>query len=172
MKTLRGAQGKKDVLIYFDLITSLKTTGEVDDLSLEIDTLMSTLLKSEKMSLEKALGLVSSASAKKITEIFSKNNFDMADKELASNFLDTLANLIKKFKVIKLILAFDPTRKTIENIHDFVSENIGIGYILDLEVLESVLGGAVVIFNGKYKDYTLRKALEEVFKEKREQILA
>ena len=163
---------KKDVLIYFDLITSLKTTREVDDLSLEIDNLMFALFKSEKMSLEKALSSISSNSANRITEIFEKNNLDMIDKEQVSDFLDTLKDLIKKFKVIKLILAFDPTRETIENIAEYVSENIGIGYILDIEVLESVLAGAVVMFNGKYKDFTLRKSLEETFRDKREEIVS
>src|SRR3989338_4742915 len=114
---------KKDVLIYFDLITSLKTTQEADNLSLEIDTIASKLFQSEKVSLEKALTSISSNSAERITEIFQKNNLDMTDKEEVRDFLDTLADLIKKFKVIKLILAFDPTRKTIENIHEAVSEN-------------------------------------------------
>lgn len=169
--TQRGTQDKKDVLIYFDLITSLKTVQEVDDLALEIDTLTSALFKSEKVLLEKALTSISEETAKKITEIFEKFNLDMADKTLIRDFLDTLKGLIKKFKVIKLILAFDPTRKTIENIHEAVSESIGIGYILDVEIDESVLGGAVVIFNGKYKDFTLRKSLEEVFANKNEGIL-
>lgn len=162
---------KKGVLIYFDLITSLKTTREVDDLSSEIDILMSALFRSEKASLEKALTSIAIDSAKKITEIFLKNNLDMTDKEQVSDFLYTLKDLIKKFKVIKLILAFNPTRATIENIHGAVSENIGIGYILDVEIDESVLAGAVVMFNGKYKDFTLRKSLEETFLTKREEIL-
>ena len=162
---------KQDVLIYFDLITSLKTTREADDLSSEIDMLMETLFKSEKVSLEKALTSISLNSAKKITEIFEKFNLDMTDKTLIRDFLDTLRGLIKKIKIIKLILSFDPTRKTIENIHEFVSETIGIGYVLDIEVLENVLGGAVVMFNGKYKDFTLKKTLEEVFESKNEEIL-
>lgn len=162
---------KKGVLIYFDLITSLKTIRDVDDLSSEIDMLMSTLFRSEKASLEKALSSISEDLAKKVTEIFVKNNLDMTDKEEVRDFLDTLKDLIKKFKVIKLTLAFDPTRETIENIHEFVSENIGIGYILDIEVSENVLAGAVIIFNGKYKDFTLRKNLEEAFELKRKEIL-
>lgn len=162
---------KKDILIYFDLITSLKTTSEVDDLSLEIDTIESELFKSERISLEKALESISGTSAKKITEIFLKNNLDMVDKGLVRNFLDTLKNLIKKFKVIKLTLAFDPSRKTIENIHEFISDAIGIGYVLDVEVLESVLGGAVVMFNGKYKDFTLRRSLTEAFTNKNKEKL-
>lgn len=162
---------KKDVLIYFDLITSLKTTQEVDDLSSEIDTIESALFTSSKVSLEKALTLINEDLAKKITKIFLKNNLDMTDKAIVRDFLETLRNLIKKFKVIKLILAFDPTRKTIENIHGFVSESIGIGYILDIEIDESKLAGAAVMFNGKYKDFTLRKTLEEVFANKNQEIL-
>ncbi len=162
---------KKDVLIYFDLITSLKTVQEVDNFSLEIDTLESALFKSEKILLEKALASISSSSAEKITEIFLKNHLGMTDKTVIKEFLDTLRNLIKKFKVIKLILAFDPTRATIEKIHEAVSENIGIGYILDIEISENVLAGAVVMFNGKYKDFTLRKSIEEAFELKRKEIL-
>ena len=162
---------KKDVLIYFDLITSLKTTQEADNLSLEIDTIASKLFQSEKVSLEKALTSISSNSAERITEIFQKNNLDMTDKEDVRDFLDTLADLIKKFKVIKLILAFDPTKEMIENIHEAVSENIGVGYILDVEIDESVLAGAIIVFKGKYKDFTLRRTLEEIFANKNGEIL-
>jgi len=162
---------KKDVLMYFDLITSIKTIQEVSDLSLEIDILMSTFFKSEKMSLDKAIDAISITNGKKIMEIFEKNSLDLNDKKLTSDFLETLKDLIKKFKVIKLVLAFDPTLKTIENIHSFVTNEIGIGYVLDVEVSEGVCGGAIVVFNGKYKDFTLRKSLEEVFANKSLKIL-
>lgn len=163
---------KKDVLIYFDLITSLKTTHEVDDFAQEVDTLSSTLFKSEKMSLDKAITSISSDSAKKIMDIFSKNKFDSADKGIVRDFLDTLKDLIKRFKVIKLTLAFDPTLKTIEKIHEYVSEHIGIGYIFDIDVLDTLMGGAIITFDGKYCDFTLRKRLEETFINKREEILS
>ena len=162
---------KKDVLIYFDIITSIKTTEEASNLSAEIDTLMLTLFKSQKMSLDKALDLIPKDTAKKILQTFSKNNLDINDKELIRGFLNTLKNLMKKFKIIKLIIAFDPTRKTIEKIHSFVSENIGIGYILDFETDPGLLGGAVVIFNGKYSDFTVKKRLEEIFSLRSKEIM-
>ena len=162
---------KKDVLMYFDLITSIKTTQEVLDLSLEIDMLISTLSQSQNLSLDKAIAAISITTGKKIMQIFEKNNLDVNDSELTSDFLETLKDLIKKFKVIKLILAFDPSQRTIENIHEFVASDIGIGYILDVEVSERVVGGSVVIFNGKYWDFTLRKSLENIFLTKRENIL-
>lgn len=157
--------------MYYDLMTSIKTVNEANSLSSEIDTLTATLFKSENMSLSNALASINMSDAKKITEMFSKNNLDINDKETVSDILQSIKNLIKKFKIIKLILAFDPSLKTIEKIHNYVSLNIGIGYILDIELSESVLGGSVVIFNGKYNDFTLKKTLEEVFANKRKEII-
>lgn len=162
---------KKDILIYFDLITSLKTTREVANLVSEIDTLTLTLFKSGKISIEEALNSISEESASKIMQIFSKNNLDINNKDIISGFFATLKKLVEKFKVIKLILAFDPTRKTIENIHNFIKDTLGVGYILDIEVSEDILGGAVVIFKGKYNDFTLKKAIEDAFALKSKDVL-
>lgn len=161
---------KKDILIYFDLITSLRTTREVADFVSEIDALLLAFFKSEKTPIEDALTSVSADSARKIMQTFSKNNLDINDRDIVSGFLDTLKKLLKKFKVIKLVLAFDPTLRTIENIHNFIKDTIGIGYILDIEVSKEVLGGAVVVFNGKYNDFTLRKNIEDAFEAKKQEI--
>ena len=152
---------KKNVLIYFDLITSLRTTQEVASFASEIDTFM----------LENTLDSISEDSAKKIMRTFSKNNLDINNKNTVVSFFKTLKELLKKLKVIKLVLAFDPTRKTIENIHNFVKNIAGIGYILDIEISEDVLGGAVIIFNGKYYDFTLKKSIEDTFGTKNKEIL-
>jgi len=157
---------KKDDLIYFDLITSLKTTQDVASFVSEIDTLVYAFFKSEKSSTENALSSISADSARKIMQVFSKNNLNINDKDTVVNFFNTLKELLKRLKVIKLVLAFDPTRKTIENIHNFVKDTVGAGYILDIEVSGEVLGGAIVIFNGKYNDFTLKKRVEETFADK------
>jgi len=157
---------KKDVLIYFDLITSLKTTQEVADFISEIDNFMLTFFKSENVSMEKALDSISEVFATKIRQTFLKNSLDINDRNTVTGFFETLKKLVKKFKVIKLALAFDPSYKTITNIHNFVKDTVGIGYILDIEVSEDLLGGAVVIFNGKYNDFSLKKSIEDTFREK------
>lgn len=158
---------KKDVLIYFDLITSLKTTQEAADFVSEIDTLALTFFKSEKVSMEKALSSISTGSAEKIMQAFSKNNLNINDKDTVAGFFNTLKELMKKLKTIKFVLAFDPSRKTIEKLHNFVKDTLGIGYIFDIEISPEVLGGAIVIFNGKYNDFSLKKKIEDAFETKK-----
>jgi len=157
---------KKDVLIYYDLITSLKTTLEVEGFISEIDTLMLTFFNNKGKTIKDALCLISNDYAEKITQIFAKNSLDINNKDTFTDFLKILKDLIQKLKVIKLILAFDPSKKTTEKLHSFVKETIGIGYILDIEVSQDVLAGAIVVFDGKYKDFSLRKKIEEAFKTK------
>lgn len=161
---------KKDISIYFDLITSLKTTQEVDALVCEIDALTLSFFESKKISMEKALSSISTDLASKIMDVFTKNNLNTDNRDTVASFFKALKELIKKFKVIKLVLAFDPTNKTIENIHNFVKETVGIGYILDIEVSQDVLAGAIIMFDGKYSDFTLKKSIEDAFKTKRESI--
>lgn len=162
---------KKDILIYFDLITSLRTTQEVADFITEIDTLMLAFYKSAKPSFKKALDSISTDSARKIMQVFDKNKLDINDKDVVVDFFETLKKLMKKFKVIKLVLAFDPTLKTIANIHNIIKDIIGIGYVLDIEVSAEILGGAIVIFNGKYNDFSLKKKIEDAFALKSKEIL-
>jgi F0F1-type ATP synthase delta subunit len=162
---------KKDVLIYYDLITSLKTTQEVESFVSEIDTLMFEFYNTKGLLIHKALDSISFGTVGKIMQAFLKNNLDINNKDTFVSFFQTLKILLKKLKVIKLVLAFDPTRRTIERIHNFVKDNIGIGYVLDIEAYHDILGGAIVIFNGKYKDSTLKKNLEEVCRSRRNEIL-
>lgn len=160
-----------DALIYLDLITSIKTTREAAEFLSEIETLQLAFFKSEKVTIEKALDSISEDFTQKIMQIFSKNKIDTNDKDAVTGFFETLKKMIGKFKVIKLILAFSPTNKTIGNIHDFIKETVGVGYILDIEVSEDVLAGAVVMFDGKYCDFSLKKSIEDAFANRNTEIM-
>jgi F0F1-type ATP synthase delta subunit len=161
---------KRDILIYFDIITSIKTTQEADFLVHEIDNLMLEFFKSEKISIEKAMKSISMEFAMQIAQAFAKSNLDVNNRDTVTDFFKTLKKMIKKLKIIRIVMAFDPPYRTIENIHNFVKDNIGIGYILDIEISQDVLAGAVVIFNGEYLDYSLKKSIENTFSLKSKQI--
>jgi F0F1-type ATP synthase delta subunit len=160
---------KRDFSIYLDLIIMLKTIKDVTEFTSEIETFLSSFFKSKNISSKEALGSISAESAQRIMQTFSNNKLDINNKDVVFTFFKTLKELIQKLKIIKLVLAFKPTQKTIENIHNFIKESIGIGFILDIEVTEDILGGAVIMFNGKYSDFSLRKSLEDAFEAKREE---
>lgn len=151
---------EKNSLNYSDLMTSLKTTQDVAGFTSEIDTFLQ----------KGTLDAIGTNTAEKIKKTFAKNNLDANDKNIVAGFFSDLKELLKKLKVIKLVLAFNPSQKMLENLHNFVEENIGAGYILDIEILDEVLGGAIVMFNGRYSDFTLKKTIEETFANKNTEI--
>lgn len=161
---------QNNILIYFDLITSLETREDLDQLSSEIDSLLASIFETTNQSFDTALRSVSLDTAKKIREALTKNAMDIANKEQIRNFLTGLKKLLGKFRTIRLIIAFDPSEKAIENIYNWVSSNLGEGYILDIETNENLLGGAIIVFQGKYKDFSLKKTLENVFSANKEEI--
>lgn len=153
------------------LLELIRTTREADDFASEISLLISSLFQSEKVSFDEMLKSVSLSLAGKIVKHCQENKLDISDKEQVCSLLENLKQEIKKFKIIKLVLAFDPSSKTIEKIHNFVKDEIGKGYILDIEVNESILAGAIVMHNGKYQNFSLKKTLEETFLNKKEKII-
>lgn len=159
-----------NISIYFDIITSLRTKEDLNQLSSEIDTLLASIFESANQSFDKALRAISIENAKKINDTISKNGIQTTDKELIKNFLEGLKKLLGKFKTIRLIISFEPSYSAIENIHNWVISNLGEGFLLDIETNKSLLGGAIIVFDGNYKDFSLKKTLEETFENKREEI--
>lgn len=158
---------QNSILIYFDILTSLRTTEDLNELSFEIDNLLSSIFETNNQSFDKALKSISIDTAKKINDAISKNGINTANKELIRNFLDGLKKLLGKFKTIRLIISIDPSHNVIENIHNWVVSNLGEGYLLDIETNQNLLGGAIIEFDGKYKDFTVKKDLENVFLSKK-----
>ena len=163
---------QNNILIYFDIITSLKTKDDLDQLASQVDTLLASIFETKNQSFDNALRSVSLETTKKIKEALAKNGMDIENKEVTRNFLLGLKKLLGKFKTIRLIIAFELSEKVIENIHNWVSSNLGEGYILDIETNQSLIGGAIIVSpNGQYRDLTVKKNLEDVFSANKEEIL-
>lgn len=160
----------KDGLIYLDLINSLRTTQDVTIFTEEIEDFQKVFFESEGKSFEKAIESVNEEYAVKIMQTFAKNKLDINNRDTVENFLNTLKDFLKQLKIIRLVISFEPTHRTVEKIHNFVKENIGIGYILNIEISEDLMGGAIVIFNGKYSDSSLKKNIENAFANRRQEI--
>ena len=155
---------KSDNLIYFDVIKSLKTTYEVEEFLSQIDNLLAELFKINPDSLDKNLEKITSSKlARLLRASFEKNNINQNDHSAIEKFLNSIKNQAAQLNVLKLQLAFDPSDETITNIFNWISENYGGGIVLDIQKNESIIGGAIISFNGKYKDYSLKRRLDDAF---------
>ena len=158
-------------MTYYDILRNIKTVDEVNRLVSEIDILLDSLFKADTNAFEKALNSISVVTSQALKDTFLKNNANLGNYAMIKDLLIKLKEELQKFKVLKLSLAFEVSEGSIDNLFAWVLTNLGSGIILDIKEDKKIIGGASIEFEGKYKDLTLKKKLEEVFGSKREEIL-
>lgn len=159
-------------MIYSDILSNIKTVGEANRAAIEIDTLLDALFKTQGNAFEKALNSISAIHKDELKQTFLKNNINSENQANIKECLTALREEVGKLKTLKLSLAFQASQNLIDNLFNWVVKNIGEGCILDIEVDKAILGGTIIVYEGKYTDLTLKKKLEEVFATKRTEVLS
>lgn len=162
---------KNDISIYFDIIKSVRTIPNRDQLSLEIGKVMESLFSKENQSFEEIFKEISVNTGEELKKIFKKAKLEIKNKEDIKDCLQKLKELLEKFKVVKLTIALEPTPKIIEEISEWISSKLGVGYIIDINTDQNIMGGAIVVLNGRYQELTVEKGIESAFQNNKKDIL-
>jgi hypothetical protein len=147
---------------YQGLIELTQTTEDVVRLDEEIDLLLQCLYHIEGERLEETLEkLVRVRVAAEIRTLLQAhtNPSKQEIKFLLSNAYRTICSL----PILQLTLAFEPSEFVINTISRWARQNLAAGIILDLSLDRSVLGGAIIMYHGKFYDYSLQKKLQVIF---------
>ncbi len=105
-------------------------------------------------------------------ETFGKTSFTAEEQIVIKRQINVLLDKFRTCKSIKLILAFRPNEETISFFSDWIKKNVKADLLIDLQFDKSIVGGAQLIANGMYKDYSVKKKLADRFQIQREEIMA
>jgi F0F1-type ATP synthase delta subunit len=75
-------------------------------------------------------------------------------KNTYANQLIQLKKLIQKIPVVKITIAVEPSMSLIERLTGWFDENYR-HVLVDYKVDKNLLAGAIIEFNGKYKNYSI-----------------
>lgn len=162
---------------YSDILRRVKTVNQARKLSSEIDVLLDDLFKTPlsganaENGFEEGLKTIIADYSEMLKEALQKNNIQQNNQTAIKAYLKGLKEEIQKLKEIKLTFAFEPSQNSVDKFFDWVYQNLGDGIVLDISLDKSILGGTIIEYEGKYQDLSLRKKMEEVFGEKREEII-
>ena len=151
--------------MYEALLDKLKTKEEVAVLEVEVEDLLANLYKITNDFDTTLKGSVRAWVYELVSVEISKSNVDKV------KYFEDLKTELSKFKVLELTLAVEPNYSLIENIHDWLRQNIGKGIVIDVDYDSSVIAGSIISFNGHYLDLSLRKSFDEVFRASQDEIL-
>lgn len=97
----------------------------------------------------------------KLKEDFQILNFSLNSQANLETYLNQVEEAIKKIKILKLTVATAPTQATIDEIYYWINNTLGLDVLLDLSINSSIIGGLLIEFDGKYKDYSLKPKLDD-----------
>lgn len=156
---------------YSDLLSLIKTTLEAQHALQEIDILMTHLYRIESGAPDEILAkYVSHDFAVSLIRSFKRNNVSWQEQEQTKDFLFGLKKSIEALKVLKLTLAFKPASHMVLLFSGRVRAELGQYILLDFSYDPSIMGGAIISFQGVYKNFTLKKRIADVFEKQREKI--
>lgn len=80
-------------------------------------------------------------------------------------FLEEIISELKTIPVVKITLAFEPDDNFTSKLNETISTQAGQKVILDILVNHHIVGGIVVEYQGKFKDYSLEPKVDAYLKE-------
>lgn len=90
---------------------------------------------------------------------------DFLEDITKDNLDQTFADLEKKIKIVKPLVVFVPNELPSEVIRDIVVKlrrDYGPNFLVDLKVDPNLIAGCALVWNGIYKDYSLRGKMTEM----------
>ena len=89
---------------------------------------------------------------------------DFFSKFTKENFYNNFLELEKKVSLLTpliIYLSFEPESLQIESINSWLKKNLSQNILFDIKIDRELLGGAVLVYKGVYKDYSLRAKIQE-----------
>jgi F0F1-type ATP synthase delta subunit len=147
-----------------DILVLIRIKDEANEFQKQLDNLLNVLftdtpfetLLREHISYEKQ---------EKLLTLFSKEHINTKQLAEVQACIQEIKKNIAKIPVLTLAIAFPPQQKLLEIIATWFMVNTKKPVLLDIAVNKSLIGGAVIEYKGLFKDYSLKRILEEKYQQ-------
>jgi hypothetical protein len=154
-----------------NILTSIRTTRERDEIQSSLSLLQESLYRSfpdEFHSvLERSFGAHVGTMMK---EHFNKPSY-VRNVTLVKSDIEKIIGAVKSMRVVRLEIAIEPNTLFVDKISQWMNLNVGTDVVLEIQRDMTVVGGARIVFEGKYKENTLAEMIQQVFAKKQNVIV-
>lgn len=153
------------------LYSLVETTSDAASLTDSLQTAKNSLFKTKNKGIidEAALHMPAKFGIL-LKDAISASKTDPTNLNQVKSLLDAFTEALSGLEEVSLILAIDPPQKTISSLSVALKKSFGQKTIMSLDTDPDILGGAIVIANGRYLDYSLRKKLNILFEARKEEL--
>jgi len=147
-----------------DLIEIIKTKDDASALHTQIDNILSESFNNTKQINELIDEILSYHTKTKMLALVSREKIDMNDLQKLRLFFSEVKKNIETLPVVSLTLAVSPGQRFISMLSSWFFLNTKKAVLLDITVDPTLIGGALIGYKGYYKDFSLKKLLQEKYR--------
>ena len=140
----------------------LNTKKDANDLLLKFESISQKLFKKNSKPSEIIANEFPYELNKIILKMANDLGVNIEDKLAIQSFFKRIIEAISGLSVINLTLAIEPDLETIKLINQWFYLNIGKMVLLDITLDTSLIGGAIVSFNGRTIDSSLITQIAQI----------
>lgn len=144
----------------------VRTRQEADLLKEDLEKLSSALFNTKTNPANEIDLYIPFDKKEKILSLLQTNGIGFQDLDKTQKFLSLIQESLSSIPVISLQIAFEPKKELIGSIQEWFFLKLKREVLLDINIKKELLGGTVIINNGVFRDYSLKKKIEEQFQQK------
>jgi len=148
-----------------DIFTKIKTKESLELLMEELQLILKSFYEAKAEDLNSVL----TYKVRSFVSDFFKNK--ISDTLNPEAYIKEIIEKGQKLQTVKLFLAFEPSEGAIDHFYSFITSACGSHVLLDISCDPSLIGGAVIIFKGQYRDFSFRKIFQKEFSEEQQNLL-
>lgn len=142
--------------IYSEIINSITTKDDIGFLNSELDLLGRSIYEVK----ENFDSVLKSSFRANIYSLISK----LLQTEKKEDVIKKIKSKLDEIEIIELTLSTEPKEKTLETVSSWLAKSIPQKVAIDIKINQQIMGGAIIVFKGKYFDASLKNSLENVLK--------
>lgn len=98
----------------------------------------------------------------KFITLLRENQIDHTSNDAIKKFLTSIQEAVEKIPILSLTIAFDPNEESLKSISQWFLVTLNKQILVDIKVDRKLIAGAVINFNGKFKDYSIKPMFDEI----------
>lgn len=151
---------KKQEISNF-LLETIQTQDDVREFVTQLDATIDQLYH-HTTDINKVLDeTIAYAKKEKIISLLASEGIEISHKEAVQKYLQELKKIVMELPVITLNIAFEPSSAFVKIVAGWLASHINRPIVSAFVVDRSLIGGAVISYQGKYVDFSMKKILDE-----------
>lgn len=169
---MQAADTMKDAALFNQIISKLRVKSEVSQVLACLDAFTRTFFSAKKPEDQQAIfRVLPKELADILINALAKEPITPDNQIAIKRQIDYITTKLRLCKTVQITIAFQPDDDTVTLFSDWVKKNIKPDMLIDLQFDKTIVGGALIVAGGIYKDYSARKNLAGRFQIQRDDIL-